>query len=53
MIEGGGAHPFSYAHDRPKVSLHAIDGVVQIWFEPRALTRTGAPHHKGRHSRGH
>jgi len=53
MIEGGGAHPFSYTHDWPKVSLHTIDGVVQIWIEPRALTRTGAPHHKGRHSRGH
>jgi hypothetical protein len=42
MIEGGGAHPFGYARGWPKVSLHTIYGVVRIWFEPRALTSTGA-----------
>ena len=43
MIESGGAHPFGYARAWPKVSLHTTDGVVQIWVEPRTLTRTGAP----------
>lgn len=52
MIEGGGAHPYGYAHGWPKVSPHTIDGVVQIWFEPKTLTRTGALHHNGKHS-GH
>lgn len=42
MIESGRAHPFSYARGWPKVSLHTIYGVVQIWFEPRTLTSTGA-----------
>jgi hypothetical protein len=46
MIEGGGAHPFGYARDWPKVSLHTIDGAVQIWFEPRTLTSMDALHHK-------
>jgi len=50
MIEGGGAHPFGYARDWPKVSLHTIEGAVQIWFEPRTLTSMGAPHRKGKHS---
>jgi hypothetical protein len=53
MIEGGGAHPFGYARDWPKASLHTIDGAVQIWFEPRTLTSLGAPHHKGKHSGRH
>ena len=53
MMEGGGAHPFGYARDWPKVSLHTIDGAVQIWFEPRTLTNMGAPHHKGKHSERH
>jgi hypothetical protein len=44
MIEGGGAHPFGYASGWPKVSLPTIDGVVQIWLEPKNLTRTGAWH---------
>jgi hypothetical protein len=41
MIEGGGGHPFGYARGWPNVSLHTIDGVVQIWLEPKTLTRTG------------
>jgi hypothetical protein len=53
MIEGAGAHPFGYARGWPKVSLHTIDGVVQIWFEPGKLTRTGASHHRGEHSGHH
>jgi hypothetical protein len=47
MIEGGGAHPFGYARSWPKASLHTIDGVVQIWFEPKALTRIGASASEG------
>ena len=53
MIEGGGAHPFGYTRGWPKISLRTIDGVVQIWFEPKTLTRTGAPHHNGKHSGRH
>ena len=53
MIEGGGAHPFGYARGWPKVSLPTIDGVVQIWFEPKTLTRTGVSHRNGRHSGRH
>jgi hypothetical protein len=53
MIEGGGAHSFGYARDWPKVSLHTIEGAVQIWFEPMTLTSTGAPAHKGKHSGRH
>jgi hypothetical protein len=53
MIEGGGAHPFGYARGWPEISLRTIDGVVRIWFEPKTLTRTGAPHHNGKHSRRH
>ena len=53
IIEGGGAHPFGYARGWPKVSLHTIYGVVQIWFEPMALTSIGAPYHKGKHSGRH
>ena len=44
MIEGRGAHPFGYARGWPKVSLPTIDGVVQIWLEPKNLTRIGASH---------
>ncbi len=50
MIEFGGGHSFGYARGWPKVSLHTIYGVVQIWFEPRTLTSTDAPHHKGKPS---
>lgn len=50
MIEGGDAHPFGYARDWPKVSLHTTDGAVQIWFEPRTLTGTGAAQPQGRNS---
>jgi hypothetical protein len=53
MIEGGGAHPFGYARGWPKVSLPTIDGVVQIWFEPKTLTTTGVSHRNGRHSGRH
>jgi len=42
MIEGGGAHPFGYARHWPEVSVHTVDGAVQIWFEPRTLTGAGA-----------
>ena len=43
MIEVGGAHPFGYARNWPKISLHTISGAVQIWSEPTSLTRTSAP----------
>jgi hypothetical protein len=46
IIGGGDAQPFGYALRWPKTSLHTIDGAVQIWFEPRTLTSTSAPHHK-------
>jgi hypothetical protein len=51
MIEGAGAYPFGYARDWPKASLHTIDGVVQIWFEPKKLTGTGAALHHRKHPR--
>ena len=52
IIEYGGAHPFGYARGWPKVSLHTIYGVVQIWFEPRTLTRP-APASQGQALRRH
>lgn len=50
MIEDGGAHPFGYARDWPKVNLHTTDGAVEIWLEPRTPTSTDAPRHKGKHA---
>jgi hypothetical protein len=47
IIGGGAAQPFRYAHRWPKASLHTSDGIVQIWFEPRILTRASASHRKG------